>query len=219
MEHEVREYENPTVAAHKAAAFIVERAQQAVLAKGTFTFAVSGGDSPWPMFEALTTLDMPWNSTVIYQVDERAAPLHSRSRNLENLRRSLEPVAAIIEPMPVDGDLDEGAREYEALLPDRFDLVHLGLGPDGHTASLLLDDPVLDVTDRMVWATQEYMGHRRMTLTYPALARAEQILWLIIGTGERDVLPLLLSGDASIPAGRVRAERSLIFADVAAMAT
>jgi len=216
MQHELREFENPSIAAHKAAVFIVERAKQAVLAKGTFTFAVSGGDSPWPMFEALTTLDMPWASTVIYQVDERAAPLHSYDRNLARLRRSLEPVDANIEAMAVEGDLDEGALEYATLLPERFDLIHLGLGPDGHTASLLPDDPVLDITDRLVAATGEYQSRRRMTLTFPALARAEQLLWLVTGTGERDALSMLLGGDTSIPAGRVRAARSLIISDSAA---
>jgi 6-phosphogluconolactonase len=121
--------------------------------------------------------------------------------------------------MPVtDADLDSAAAAYAAALPERFDLVHLGLGPDGHTASLVPGDPVLAVQDRLVALTQPYQGHRRMTLTYPALARADQLLWLITGADKRDPLARLLAGDDSIPAGRVRAGRSLILADRAAAA-
>ncbi|MHB1209178.1 MAG: 6-phosphogluconolactonase [Acidimicrobiales bacterium] len=217
MHHELREFENAAVAAHKAATFIAERAEQSVLSKGTFTFAVSGGHTPWPMFEALSTMNMPWAFTVIYQVDERAAHMRSGERNLTNLRRSLGTVEANIVPMPVEHNLEEGAQAYEELLPERFDLVHLGLGPDGHTASLIPDDPVLEVSDRLVSATGEYQGRRRMTLTYPALARSDQLLWLITGPDQREALARLLEGDTSIPAGRVVSERSLIITDPSAL--
>jgi 6-phosphogluconolactonase/glucosamine-6-phosphate isomerase/deaminase len=123
-----------------------------------------------------------------------------------------------LRPMPVtQRDLDAAAREYEATLPERLDLVHLGLGPDGHTASLVPGDPVLEVSDRRVAITGgEYQGHRRMTLTYPALAEARQILWLVTGPDKREPLQKLLAGDESIPAGRVRNERSIVVADEAA---
>jgi len=94
--------------------------------------------------------------------------------------------------------------------------VHLGLGPDGHTASLVPGDPVLEVTDALVAVTQPYQGHRRMTLTYPALARADQLLWLVTGADKREPLAKLLAGDESIPAGRVVAARSVVMADQAA---
>jgi 6-phosphogluconolactonase len=119
--------------------------------------------------------------------------------------------------MPVnDADLDTAAAAYAASLPERFDLVHLGLGPDGHTASLVPGDPVLSVTGALVAVTQPYQGEQRMTLTYPALARAVQLLWLVTGADKRDPLARLLAGDESIPAGRVRAARSLVLADAAA---
>ncbi len=94
--------------------------------------------------------------------------------------------------------------------------MHLGLGPDGHTASLVPGDPVLEVGDRLVAVTQPYQEHRRMTLTYPALARADEILWLISGEDKRDALAKLLAGDRSIPAGRVQARHSTILADSSA---
>jgi 6-phosphogluconolactonase/glucosamine-6-phosphate isomerase/deaminase len=115
-----------------------------------------------------------------------------------------------------DDDLDAAAAAYAELLPPRFDLVHLGLGPDGHTASLVPNDPVLQVDDRLVGLTAPYQGHQRMTLTYPALARANLLLWLITGEDKRDALARLLAGDQSIPGGRVEAAASLVLADAAA---
>jgi 6-phosphogluconolactonase len=120
--------------------------------------------------------------------------------------------------MPVtQRDLEAAAREYEALLPERLDLVHLGLGPDGHTASLVPGDPVLEVRDRRVALTEgEYQGHRRMTLTYPAIDEARQVLWLVTGAEKREALAKLLAGDPSIPAGRVANENIVVVADEAA---
>jgi 6-phosphogluconolactonase len=182
-----------------------------------FSFAVSGGKTPWAMFAQLTGDDMPWAAVKIFQVDERVAPDGDPQRNLANLQASLGDVPAQVVAMPVGAtDLQAAAASYAGLLPDHFDLVHLGLGPDGHTASLVPGDPVLDVTDRLVGVTGIYQEHRRMTLTYPALARANEIMWLISGEDKRGPLAKLLAGDRSIPAGRVQAGRSTILADASA---
>lgn len=203
--------------AGQAATYVAEQARQAVAARGRFTFAVSGGKTPWAMFAALADEDVPWAQTELFQVDERVAPDGDSSRNLTSLLSSLGGAPARLHPMPVtDTDLDAAAARYGGQLPDTFDLVHLGLGPDGHTASLVPGDPVLDVTDRLVALTGPYQEHRRMTLTYPALSRAGQLLWLVTGADKRGPLSQLLAGDESIPAGRVRAARSLILADAAA---
>ena len=154
----------------------------------------------------------------IFQVDERVAPDGDPDRNLTQLQRALPPGgAADVRPMPVwADDLEAGAAQYASELPAALDLVHLGLGPDGHTASLVPDDPVLDVADRDVAVTDEYQGRRRMTLTYPALARARGILWLVTGEDKVDALVRLRAGDHTIPGGRISTAHALVVADAAA---
>ncbi len=214
MEHELASLPDADAVAGRAAEFVASLARAAVAARGIFTFAVSGGHTPWAMFAELAGGDVPWQQVRLFQVDERAAPDNDPDRNLTHLRDSLRGAPARVSAMPVtEPDLTAAAAEYGASLPDRFDLVHLGLGPDGHTASLVPGDPVLDVTERLVAVTGVYQGHRRMTLTYPALARADQLLWLITGADKKAPLAQLLAGDRSIPAGRVEAARSLILAD------
>jgi 6-phosphogluconolactonase/glucosamine-6-phosphate isomerase/deaminase len=169
------------------------------------------------MFAELATEELPWDRVVLYQVDERVAPSGDPDRNLAHLRAALGSASAEVHAMPVeDHDLNGAAAQYARELPQRFDLVHLGLGPDGHTASLVPGDPVLHVSDRLVAVTEPYQGRRRMTLTYPALARADQLLWLVSGADKRAPLSLLRAGDRTIPAGRVQATASLIMADRAA---
>jgi 6-phosphogluconolactonase len=217
VQHELEVSGDPAAVAARAAGYVAERARAAVSERGRFTFAVSGGHTPWAMFAELANEDMPWADVELFQVDERVAPDGDPDRNLTHLRESIGNAPARVRPMPVnDPALDKAAAGYATELPARFDLVHLGLGPDGHTASLVPGDPVLDVTDELVAVTQPYQGHRRMTLTYPALARAGQLLWLITGADKRDPLAKLLAGDGSIPAGRVQAARSLVLADAAA---
>jgi 6-phosphogluconolactonase len=217
VEHETEIAPDANALAAMAASYVVSLAKAAVVARGRFTFAVSGGHTPWAMFEALRAEYMPWAEVELFQVDERVAPDGDPDRNLTHLRESIGDVPAQVHPMPVTyPDLDAAAADYGAVLPERFDLVHLGLGPDGHTASLVPGDPVLEVTDMLVGVTQPYQGHQRMTLTYPALTRADQLLWLVAGADKRDAMAKLLAGDESIPAGRVRATRSLIMADESA---
>ncbi len=207
-------------AARRAAELIAVAGREAAAARGPFGFAMSGGRSPWAMLAILGELEeMPWGATELFQVDERIASPGSEDRNLTHMVLGLSmDHQATLRPMPVtQRDLEAAARDYESSLPERFDLVHLGLGPDGHTASLVPGDPVLDVSDRRVALTAtEYQGHHRMTLTYPAIDDARQVLWLVTGAEKREPLAKLLAGDESIPAGRVRNEAMTIVADEAA---
>jgi 6-phosphogluconolactonase len=214
MHHELQTLADPDAVARAGAAFVAERARAAVAARGSFHFAVSGGHTPWAMFAELAAETVPWEAIVSYQVDERVAPPGDPDRNLTHLTQALGSAPAQVRPMPVnDSDLAAAAGRYAAVLPDHFDVVHLGLGPDGHTASLVPGDPVLSVTDHLVALTQPYQDRVRMTLTYPALARARQILWLVTGADKKEPLARLLAGDTTIPAGRVEAAASLVMAD------
>ena len=203
--------------AERGAELIAGVAAQAVADRGRFTLAVSGGRTPWAMFAALYGR-MPWEKITIFQVDERVAPHGDPDRNLTHLLRSLPPGgAADVRAMPVEAaDLERATDDYARILPEFFDLIHLGLGPDGHTASLVPGDPVLDVADRDVAVTDEYQGRRRMTLTYPVLDRARRILWLVAGDDKVDALRRLREGDESIPAARVSRANALVLADTAA---
>lgn len=207
-------------AARRAAELIAEAGAAAVADHGYFGFAMSGGRSPWAMLAILGELEqMPWGETELFQVDERIASPGSEDRNLTHmvLGLSMEHQSSL-RPMPVTSrDLDAAAHEYESQLPEPLDLVHLGLGPDGHTASLVPGDPVLEVADRRVALTgTEYQGHRRMTLTYPAIDAARRILFLVTGAEKREPLQKLLAGDDSIPAGRVENDAIVVVADEAA---
>jgi 6-phosphogluconolactonase len=213
--------------ARKAAAIIAADARAAVPARGSFFMAVSGGRTPWLMLRALADEQLPWENVHVFQVDERAAPAADPDRNLAHLRESLLDHAPLrpdhIHAMPVEtADLDRAAGQYALTLqevagsPPVLDLVHLGLGPDGHTASLVPGDPVLDVTDADVAATGAYQGRRRMTLTFPIINRSRRVLWLVTGGEKAGTLVRLRDGDPSIPASRVRQDRAVILADRAA---
>ncbi len=215
---------NPEAVAQKAAALIAAEARAAVAARGRFLLAVSGGHTPWLMLRALVREDIPWVGVHVCQVDERVAPAGHPDRNLTQLRDSLVSQAPLrpeqLHAMPVEEeDLAAGATRYARMLqelagiPPILDLAHLGLGPDGHTASLMPGDAVLDITDADVALTGVYQGRRRMTLTYPVLNRAQRILWLVTGGEKAGMLARLRAGDASIPAGRVRHDQALVLAD------
>ena len=213
--------------ASRAAAIIAEHARAAVLARGRFLIAVSGGHTPWVMLRELAKEDVPWHGVHVFQVDERIAPAGDPDRNLTHLCETLLQNAPIgpshIHAMPVeDPDSLAAATDYAHTLeelagsPPVLDLVHLGLGPDGHTASLVPNDPVLQVMDRDVAVTGAYMGRQRMTLTYPVINRARQILWVVTGSEKVNPLSQLQKGDTSIPGRRISRDRALILADQAA---
>lgn len=208
-------------AAAYGADLIAAAAHAAVAARGRFTLACSGGREPWQMFEHLAAHVLPWERVHVLQVDERAVRASSAARNWTRLREALlarVPIApGQTHPMPVEeADLEAAARRYGATLtgvcgtPAVIDLVHLGLGVDGHTASLIPGDPVLDVADRDVAATGAYLGHRRMTLTFPTLDRARRVLWLVTGDDKEEALARLCARDIRIPAGRVRNPHQLV---------
>ena len=209
--------------ARAAAAAIASEARATIAVRGRFALAVSGGHTPWLMLRALASEDVPWAGVQVFQVDERVAPEGHRDRNLTHLRKSLFQYSPLrleqMHAMPVEShDLETAALEYgEALRailgpPPVLDLVHLGLGPDGHTASLVPGDAVLHITDADVALTGLYQGRRRMTLTYPAINCARRILCLVTGSEKAEALHRLSEGDTSIPAGRVRREQALVLA-------
>jgi len=213
--------------ARRAAAIIAEEARAAVAARGVFVMAVSGGKTPWMMLRALSDQDMPWGKLHLVQVDERVTSAGHQDRNLTHLQESLlghTPLSADrIHAMPVEAsDLEAAAAQYAKTLekiagsPPVLDLIHLGLGPDGHTASLIPGDPVLNVTQSDVALTGVYQGRRRMTLTCPILNRARRILWVVTGSEKSPALARLRDGDRSIPAGLVRRDRAFVLADRAA---
>ena len=218
---------DPEAVARGAAAFVAKEASAAVAARGRFVLAVSGGSTPWKMLRALADQKVPWDGVHIVQVDERVAPPGDKDRNLTHLRESLLSHAPLrpeqIHAMPVEAkDLEAGARQYAQVLdglagsPPVIDLVHLGLGPDGHIASLVPGDPVLEVKDAEVAVTRPYQGHQRMTLTYPTLNRARAILYLVTGAEKTGILKRLKDGDPTLPASRVRSDVATVLADRAA---
>jgi 6-phosphogluconolactonase len=213
--------------ARRAAAVIAADARSVVAVRGRFVMAVSGGSTPWAMMRALAEENVPWAEVHLMQVDERIAPAGSPERNLGHIDENLVvrvPIAFDVQAMPVEAaDGEAGATAYAATLcrlagtPPVLDLVHLGLGVDGHTASLVPGDPVLESTADVA-LTGLYQGRRRMTMTYPALGRARRILWLVTGADKAAALARLVAGDVAIPAGRVCRERALLLADTAAAA-
>ena len=210
--------------AKAAAQFIASEARASVEARGRFTMAVSGGKTPWQMLRVLANEEVPWKNIHVVQVDERIAPAGDQNRNLTHLLENLLSHAPLppkqIYAMPVeDADLKAATASYAKTLqqiagsPPVLDLVHLGLGSDGHTASLVPGDSVLDVIDADAALTGIYQQRRRMTLTYPLLNRSRRVLWVVTGGEKAEMLARLYEGDVSIPAGRIRRDRALVLAD------
>jgi len=225
---ELKVVNDPDSAARLAAATIAADARAAIATRARFTLAVSGGRTPWIMLRMLANEDIPWAGVHLYQVDERIAPDGHQDRNLTHIRENLLLHVPLrpeqVHAMPVESsDLFSATSQYALDLqavagsPPVLDLVHLGLGPDGHTASLVPGDAVLNVSGADVALTGVYQGRRRMTLTYPAINRARRVLWVVTGSEKAGALQRLLDGDVTIPGGRVRREQAVLFADRAAM--
>ncbi len=211
--------------AQRGVELIAEFADRTLESKPTFTLAVSGGSTPRRMLELLAgTTSIDWPRVHLFQVDERIAPTGDPDRNLA----MLQPLLSSVElggfyPMPVsDTELVAACSAYAASLatvagsPPVLDLVQLGLGSDGHTASLIPGDPILHVEDTDVATTGEYQGRKRMTFTWPVLDRAAAQLWLIGGASKHAALGQLLTGDPSIPATLPSRDRATVVADQAA---
>ncbi len=224
---EIEVLTNPESVTQKAATIIAAEARAAIAARGRFIVAVSGGHTPWLMLRQLSNEEIPWAGVHVVQVDERVAPAGHQDRNLTHLQESLFGYAPLrpeqIHAMPVESpDLEAAAKRYALTLFEIagsspvLDVVHLGLGPDGHTASLVPGDPVLQVTTEEVALTGVYQGRRRMTMTYPIINRSRRALWLVTGAEKIAMLARLRAGDTSIPAGRVGQDQALVLADRAA---
>lgn len=212
--------------AERGAAHIAAVLRTTVAARGRATVAFSGGSTAGPLLQALADADVPWSAVHVLQVDERVAPEGHPDRNLTTLRRRLldrVPLPADqLHAMPVDAsDLDDAAARFAGTLhdlagrPPRLDLVHLGLGPDGHTASLVPGSPLLTTRDP-VGVTASYRGRRRVTLTLPVLSAARQVLWFVLGPGKAAMVRRLVDGDPTIPAGKVEPSRALLLLDPSA---
>lgn len=219
---------DPQAVAKRAAAIVAAEARASVAARGSFNVAFSGGHAPWIMLRQLASEDVPWDKVQIFQIDERVAPVGDPDRNLTHIREALVNHAPLepeqVHAMPVElPDLDAAAQQYAHTLGQYcgakpvLDLAHLGLGPDGHTASLVPNDPVLKVTDRDVSPTGVYQQRRRMTLTYPMINRSRKILWLVTGVDKVDALKKLRAADPSIPGGRIAQGNALLLAEQASV--
>ncbi len=224
---ELHVYHDAEELAYGAADQIASGLAWAIQRNGVATIALSGGSTPTPTLEALARHPVAWRSVHLFQVDERIAPDGDDARNLTQLQTALLDVidipSANVHAIPVRDDLDAVTRDYEQTLREvcqgELDIVHLGLGDDGHTASLVPNDAVLGVDDRLVGATAPYMGHRRVTLTFPALAAARRIVWLVEGAGKAAMVQRLVAGDEAIPAGRVPQDRAIVCCDEAAVSS
>jgi len=218
---QIENLRNPEEVAVRAAEIIAAEARASVAARGRFVVAFSGGRTPAAMLRALAEREMPWAQTFVFQVDERVVPDGDPQRNFTLLRENLIDRVPLpgdhVYKMPVeDPDLGSAAGLYMrslaqvAGIPATLDCVHLGLGKDGHTASLVPGDPVLDATEVDVASTGVYAGTRRLTLTFTILNRARRIVWVVDGRDKVDALERLRAGDASIPAGRIRQDRAIL---------
>jgi 6-phosphogluconolactonase len=227
--HDVRVFDDAESVAVAAADYIAEQARRAIQERDRFTFAVSGGTTPWRMLSKLCECSLPWERVHLFQVDERLAPDGDTSRNLTHIRASLASrwgqLADRVHAIPIGSDPNADVEAYASLLgriagtPPVLDLIHLGLGDDGHTASLVPNDPATKVSHSDVALTQPYRGQRRITVTFPLLNRARQVVWVVVGADKRAAAQRLLAGDRSIPAACVNTQRATLMGDRAALSS
>jgi 6-phosphogluconolactonase/glucosamine-6-phosphate isomerase/deaminase len=194
-----------------AAASIARRLRDAVRRRGVASLALSGGSTAPPMIAALSDHDLTWPAITVWQVDERVAPDGHEARNAGQLA----PLPCRTRPMPVTAkDLRAAARRYAASLPERFDVVHLGLGDDGHTASWPPDRPEVARSERAVEVVEpEFNGWPRMTLTRSVVNGARSRVVLTLGADKRVMVERYLLGDSDIPISMVRRTSTAWFLD------
>ena len=201
--------------AERVAQRLADHIRDAVEARGAAYVGLSGGPVPPPMFRRLSDIDLPWDKVHLFQIDERVAPDGDPDRNANAIQTNLlDRTPAVGHLMPVTADdLDAAAAEYDQLLQELcggvLDVIHLGLGDDGHTASLLPNDPVLDVTDADITMTGEYRGRRRMTFTYPSINRSRAIVWEVTGADKADAVKALLGG-GDVPGARIAQNNAVL---------
>jgi len=216
-------------AAERAAEWLRAEIGRATASRGRCLVALSGGRTPWRMLRDLRRLRVHWHGVEVFQVDERVVAATDERRNARQIADlliapdALAPTA--FHGMPVEHTpLADGAADYAALLAERcgtppvLDVVALGVGADGHTASLVAGDALLDDEALDVGVSSVYQGVRRMTLTYRVLNAARHRLWLVTGADKARALRALWDGDVAVPAGRVAREAAFVFADADAAA-
>jgi 6-phosphogluconolactonase/glucosamine-6-phosphate isomerase/deaminase len=204
-------------AAVEAATWVAKLLRNAVSRRGMATVAFSGGSTPALMLGALADLPVPWEATTVFQVDERVAPDGDPDRNA-TLLDVLRPHRPTIQLMPVTAsDLGSARDGYAARLPDRLDVVHLGVGDDGHTASWPPGDPVIEDAG-MVAMSREYKGRVRMTLTVHTVNAARRRLVLATGSAKAPVIERWLLHDPAMPVNRVVRTGTVVVLDTEAAA-
>lgn len=206
--------------AEYGAKWIAELARETLLTQKNFSLALSGGKTPWQMLRRLAAEELPWGKIHLFQTDERVLPKNHSERNLTQLQEIFSRAASRLHPMPVGaGDLERACASYTKEIqryagqPPVLDLIHLGLGEDGHTASLFSGDALLAESKRDVGLSDEALRPRRMTLTLPAINRAKQALWVITGKEKSVAFQKLLRGDPSIPASRIACAKIFLLVD------
>ena len=214
--------------AARAAAIIERSVREDIARAGRATLAVSGGRTPWIMLQALAASALDWKRIDFFQVDERVAPADHTDRNATHaaaaLGAAMRKAPRSFHWMPVEGDdLDAAASDYATQLraasgsPPVLGTVHLGLGVDGHTASIFPGSPLFDSAADVAVAPA-HLGRVRMTLTLPTLNRARRIVWVVTGRDKVEALAGLMSGDPSIVGSRIRRMGALVIADADAAA-